>query len=183
MQGEQHRSYWLILILPLLFTAGMCLIDTIDGALMLSLYTAGIGDARETGPPSPPSKSEHAQTVYERRCDEEKHEQSGRECSRAQPHKPDALTLLYYNVVLTVLTVIVALVIGVIQIFGLVDSVASPSGQFWDGVRNVEDKFDIVGGAICGTFLIVGISSVALHKRWRKWVLHSDGEVENASAA
>lgn len=38
IQAAKGTSFWVILILPALFTAGMCLIDTIDGALMYSLY-------------------------------------------------------------------------------------------------------------------------------------------------
>ncbi|PWW75797.1 NicO-domain-containing protein [Tuber magnatum] len=39
IQAEQGTSIWLILIFPVLFTAGMCLIGTTHGALMLTLYT------------------------------------------------------------------------------------------------------------------------------------------------
>ncbi|RYO75030.1 hypothetical protein DL764_010602 [Monosporascus ibericus] len=40
IQGAQGTSLWVILIFPILFTAGMCLLDTTDGALMMSLYTS-----------------------------------------------------------------------------------------------------------------------------------------------
>ncbi|KAI0527722.1 high-affinity nickel-transport protein-domain-containing protein [Xylaria bambusicola] len=40
VQGAQGTSLWVILIFPLLFTAGMCLVDTSDGALMMTLYTS-----------------------------------------------------------------------------------------------------------------------------------------------
>jgi high-affinity nickel-transport protein len=36
--GTQHLPVWSILLLPLLFTAGMCLVDTADGILMLGAY-------------------------------------------------------------------------------------------------------------------------------------------------
>ncbi|KAF1811217.1 NicO-domain-containing protein [Eremomyces bilateralis CBS 781.70] len=39
IEAVKGTSMWLILVLPLLFTAGMCLLDTTDGALMMSLYT------------------------------------------------------------------------------------------------------------------------------------------------
>lgn len=38
LHGAQGTSIWLILLFPLLFTAGMCLLDTTDGALMSALY-------------------------------------------------------------------------------------------------------------------------------------------------
>ncbi|EXJ90741.1 hypothetical protein A1O1_03845 [Capronia coronata CBS 617.96] len=49
IQGASGTSMWLILIFPVLFTAGMCLVDTTDGALMMSLYVApmGLGGGRD----------------------------------------------------------------------------------------------------------------------------------------
>ncbi|TQW04338.1 hypothetical protein V2A60_007113 [Cordyceps javanica] len=38
IQAVQGTSIWLILIFPILFTSGMCLLDTTDGALMMALY-------------------------------------------------------------------------------------------------------------------------------------------------
>ncbi|KAM3479927.1 hypothetical protein MY5147_001447 [Beauveria neobassiana] len=40
IQAVQGTSIWLILIFPILFTSGMCLVDTTDGALMMALYTS-----------------------------------------------------------------------------------------------------------------------------------------------
>jgi high-affinity nickel-transport protein len=40
LQASKGTSLWFILTFPLFFTAGMCLVDTIDGALMMSLYTS-----------------------------------------------------------------------------------------------------------------------------------------------
>lgn len=40
IQAAKGTSIWLIMIFPILFTAGMCLLDTTDGALMMSLYTS-----------------------------------------------------------------------------------------------------------------------------------------------
>ena len=36
--GAKGMSIWAILIFPVLFTAGMCLVDTLDGLLMLGAY-------------------------------------------------------------------------------------------------------------------------------------------------
>jgi high-affinity nickel-transport protein len=36
--GQAGIPFWAIMLLPLLFTAGMCLIDTLDGILMLRAY-------------------------------------------------------------------------------------------------------------------------------------------------
>ena len=60
--------------------------------------------------------------------------------------------------------------IGTIQLQSLVAGVANPSGKFWDGVNTVGDNFDIIGGAICGSFVVFGILSVILYRPWRQRV-------------
>lgn len=40
IQAAKGTSIWLILLFPALFTAGMALLDTADGALMMGLYTS-----------------------------------------------------------------------------------------------------------------------------------------------
>ncbi|RYN65089.1 hypothetical protein AA0118_g3435 [Alternaria tenuissima] len=125
IQATKGTSIWLILIFPLLFTAGMCLLDTTDGALMMSLYTS---------------------TQLAR----------------------DPIAICYYSIVLTVITVIVATIIGTVQFLNLVLNVAEPHGKFWDGVEKLGDAWDIVGGAICGTFIVFGGLSVLLYKPWRR---------------
>ncbi len=80
----------------------MCLLDTLDGALMMALYTS---------------------------------------TALAKDH----IAILYYSIVLTVITVMVAVVIGLIQLLTLVLNVAQPSGRFWDGVAAAGEHFDIIG--------------------------------------
>ena len=77
IEATRGTSFWLILLFPVLFTAGMCLLDTFDGAAMMSLYTS------------------------------------------ARLAK-DAIAVLYYQCVLTAITVVVAIVIGVIQLLNLI---------------------------------------------------------------
>jgi len=36
--GQSGLPFWVIMLLPLLFTVGMCLVDTLDGILMLGAY-------------------------------------------------------------------------------------------------------------------------------------------------
>ncbi|KAF1939081.1 NicO-domain-containing protein [Clathrospora elynae] len=125
IQATRGTSIWLILIFPILFTSGMCLLDTTDGALMMSLYTS---------------------TQLAR----------------------DPIAICYYSIVLTVITVIVATIIGTVQFLNLILNVAEPTGSFWDGVEKLGDAWDIVGGAICGTFIVFGGLSVLLYKPWRR---------------
>lgn len=102
IQGAKGTSLWLILIFPLLFTAGMCLLDTTDGALMMSLYTS---------------------TNLAR----------------------DQIAILYYSIVLTAITVVVALVMGLIQLLNLIAHVTEAQGRFWDGVEVVRENYDVIG--------------------------------------
>ncbi|KAJ4313927.1 hypothetical protein N0V84_009169 [Fusarium piperis] len=125
IQAVQGTSIWLILIFPLLFTAGMCLLDTTDGALMMALYTS-------------------------------------------KAFSRDVVAILYYSIVLTGITVFVSAFIGIIQVLSLVQNVAEPEGGFWDGVSAVGDHFDIIGGSICGVFLVVGLGSILVYRPWRR---------------
>lgn len=127
IQGAKGTSLWLILIFPALFTAGMCMIDTTDGALMMALYTS-------------------------------------------KTFSRDTVAILYYSIVLTGITIVVAAFIGFIQLFTLISNVATPtpSGPFWDGVGAISDNFEIVGGSICGLFVVAGLGSVLVYKPWRR---------------
>lgn len=57
----------------------------------------------------------------------------------------DQIAILYYSIILTVITVAVAIIIGVIQLLTLILNVAEPSGKFWDGVRIAGDHYEIIG--------------------------------------
>ncbi|KAI0167548.1 high-affinity nickel-transport protein-domain-containing protein [Pestalotiopsis sp. NC0098] len=125
IQGAAGTSLWIILIFPILFTAGMCLLDTTDGALMMALYTS-------------------------------------------KAFARDTVAILYYSIVLTGITVVVSAFIGIVQILSLVQNVAEPEGSFWDGVSAIGDNFEIIGGSICGLFLVAGLGSVVVYKPWRR---------------
>jgi len=127
IQGAEGTSIWLILVFPVLFTVGMCLLDTIDGALMMALYTS---------------------TALAK----------------------DQIAILYYSIMLTIITVVVAMVVGFIQMLSLIFNVAQPSGKFWDGVAVAGDHYDIIGGAICCSFVVFGGLSVLIYKPWRRRV-------------
>lgn len=103
----------------------MCLLDTTDGALMMTLYTSS---------------------------------------SMAR----DTIAILYYSIVLSAITVVVAIFIGTIQLLSLVANFSH--GKFWDGVDAVGDHYDIVGGAICGAFVVTGALSTVCYGPWRRWV-------------
>ncbi|KAL2022517.1 hypothetical protein VTK56DRAFT_5124 [Thermocarpiscus australiensis] len=125
IQAAQGTSMWVILIFPILFTAGMCLLDTTDGALMMALYTS-------------------------------------------KAFSRDVVAILYYSIVLTGITVFVSAFIGIIQVLSLIQHVAEPDGSFWEGVGAIGDYYDVIGGCICGLFLLVGIGSVLVYRPWRR---------------
>lgn len=80
----------------------------------------------------------------------------------------DVVAILYYSIVLTGITVVVSAFIGVIQILSLAYNVAEPTGRFWDGVEAIGDHYDVIGGCICGLFVVVGLASVIIYRPWRK---------------
>lgn len=173
VEAAKGTSFWVILILPALFTglsclrerrhtstdhilAGMCLLDTIDGALMFSLY---IQPAANFLPPKRDSTaSDEAPSI------------DGDDLPQSQGNHRDPVAFLYYSIVLTILTVIVAIVIGVIQLLTLILNVTNAKGKFWDGVQVAGDYYDAIGGGICGCFIIFGGLSVLLYKPWRRWM-------------
>lgn len=108
----------------------MCLLDTTDGALMMTLYTS---------------------------------------TSLAR----DTIAILYYSIVLSGITVLVALCIGIIQLLSLIANFSH--GKFWDGVDAVGDHFDVIGGGICGAFVVLGALSVVCYRPWRRRVDRNRG--------
>lgn len=105
----------------------MCLIDTTDGALMMTLYTS---------------------------------------TSLAR----DTIAILYYSIVLTAITVLVAMAIGTVQLLSLIAHFTDPEKKFSQDVEKIGEHYDVIGGAICGAFVVFGITSVLLYKPWRRWV-------------
>ncbi|KAK5936459.1 hypothetical protein PMZ80_011303 [Knufia obscura] len=169
IHGAKGTSMWLILIFPVLFTVGMCLLDTIDGALMSSLYLAPMSAADIKK-----GDQQCGVTAVEAKAEDEENCRSERQ-DPVTPRVRSPLTFLYYSIVLTALTVVVALIIGVIQLLSLLLNVAVPdetaeNSKFWHGVEMAGEYYDIIGGAICGSFVVVGLVSVFFYRPWRRWV-------------
>ena len=112
-------SIWCIMLFPALFTAGMSLIDTTDGILMLSAYDwAFIKPIRK----------------------------------------------LYYNLVITFVSVVVAVLIGGIETLGLMGDQFALRGAFWDGVGVLNGNFTALGVAIIGSFIAAWVGSVIVYR-------------------
>lgn len=108
-----------ILLFPLLFTAGMSLLDTTDGILMLGAYGwAFVKPVRK----------------------------------------------LYYNMVITLVSVLVALVVGGIEAAGVFAHRLALNGGVWDTIRGANDNFGTLGFLVVGIFVASWILSVAVYK-------------------
>ncbi len=106
-----------ILIFPLLFTAGMLLIDTTDGILMLGAYGwAFVKPVRK----------------------------------------------LYYNLNITLVSVLVALVVGTIEVISIISAPLGLTGGIWDFLNNLD--FGLLGGVIIGVFVLSWIISTIIYR-------------------
>jgi high-affinity nickel-transport protein len=118
-QGSVGLPIWSILIFPALFTAGMSLIDTTDGVLMVQAYGwAFIKPVRK----------------------------------------------LYYNLTMTMISIIVALLIGSAEALGLLADQLGLEGRFWDFIDQVNQNFGLLGYLIVGVFVAGWLISVLIYK-------------------
>jgi high-affinity nickel-transport protein len=122
-EASKGLSFWSILVLPVLFAAGMSLIDTTDNILMLGAYGWAFV-------------------------------------------KP--IRKLYYNITITCVSVVVALVVGGIEALGLLGERFHFEGWFWRAVAKLNDNFGTLGYFIVGLFALSWIVSIAFYK-WRRF--------------
>jgi high-affinity nickel-transport protein len=118
-QAEHGMSIWSIMVFPALFAAGMALIDTSDGVLMLGAYNWAFV-------------------------------------------KP--IRKLYYNLVITAVSVVVAVLIGGIEGLGLIGDQLGLGGRFWDGIGALNDNFNGIGFLIIGVFIFAWIASLIFYR-------------------
>jgi len=120
-EGAKGMPIWSILVFPVLFTAGMSLIDTTDSILMLGAYGWAFV-------------------------------------------KP--MRKLYYNLTITFISVVVALLVGGIEALGLIGDQFGLHGVFWGGLSALNDHFGTLGYAIIGIF-VLSWTGAALVYRFR----------------
>jgi len=173
IQASRGTSIWLIMVFPVLFTAGMCLVDTIDGALMLAIYVApmAVSTGRKNGREEEIADLNDDTMMLSERQENGNDNQNNDELQQNKLNDP--IMFLYYSIVLTSLTVMVALIIGTIQLLTMILNVTHATGHFWDGVQTAGDDYEIIGGSICASFVIVGGASVFFYKPWRRKVENS----------
>ncbi len=71
---------------------------------------------------------------------------------------------LYYNMTITLVSVVVALLVGGIEALGLIAGRLKLEGAFWDGVGELNGNFGALGFVIVGLFLVSWIVSVAIYR-------------------
>ena len=108
-QASNAVSSWSILAFPALFAAGMTLIDTTDGVLMLGAYG----------------------WAYR-----------------------NPLRKLFYNLTITSVSVLVALVVGGIETLGLIGNKMQLHGAFWNAISGLNENFGALGYGIVGLFVV-----------------------------
>jgi len=118
--GASGMPIWYILLLPLLFVAGMSLIDTTDGIAMLGAYGwAYVRPVRK----------------------------------------------LYYNMNITLISVLVALFIGGVEVLSVISSETGASGGLFDFANSLSAKyFQNMGFYIIGIFLASWLISMLVYK-------------------
>jgi nickel/cobalt transporter (NiCoT) family protein len=75
---------------------------------------------------------------------------------------------LYYNMTITFVSVVVALVVGGIEALGLLAGEFHWNGLFWNAVLKLNGNFGALGYFIIGIFALSWIFSIAIYK-WRRF--------------
>jgi nickel/cobalt transporter (NiCoT) family protein len=118
-EASKGLPIWSIMVFPALFTAGMALVDTTDGVLMVGAY----------------------------------------DWAFAKP-----IRKLYYNLTITFISVLVAVLIGGIEALGLIADRFSLEGPFWNFISTLNDNFGSLGYLIIGIFAACWLVSVAVYR-------------------
>jgi high-affinity nickel-transport protein len=126
--GAAGAQWYAILCLPILFAAGMSLMDSIDGWFMNFAYDWALS-------------------------------------------KP--VRKVFYNLTITGLSVAVALVIGTIELGGLISSKLDLTGAFWSWTENVD--INVLGFVIVAMFVATWVIALAIWRLGRieeRWSAH-----------
>jgi nickel/cobalt transporter (NiCoT) family protein len=129
-EASRGLSIWSIMVFPALFAAGMSLIDTTDGVLMLGAY--GWAFARP-------------------------------------------IRRLYYNLTITAVSVLVAVIVGGIEVLGLIGGQLALDGPFWGFVGTLNDNFGALGYLIIAIFALSWLVSIAIYRIRRYDAIELEG--------
>jgi high-affinity nickel-transport protein len=71
---------------------------------------------------------------------------------------------LYYNMTITFVSVVVALLIGGIETLGLIGSQFNLQGSAWDAIGSLNDHFGLLGVIIIGVFIVSWLISILIYR-------------------
>ena len=71
---------------------------------------------------------------------------------------------LYYNITITFVSVVVALVIGGIEALGLIGDQFKMRGGFWNIIGSLNDNFNTIGFVVIGVFVVSWVASIVIYK-------------------
>ena len=71
---------------------------------------------------------------------------------------------LYYNMTITFVSVIIAVIVGGIETLGLIGDKFGLSGVPWDAVRSLNDNFGMLGYLIIGIFVVSWLVSIGIYR-------------------
>jgi len=118
-EASEGLPIWSILVFPALFTAGMSLVDTTDGVLMLGAYGwAFVKPVRK----------------------------------------------LYYNMTITLVSVVVSLIVGGIEALGQIGQSFALQGSLWETLNALNENFGTVGFVVIGIFIVGWAGSYLLYR-------------------
>ena len=118
-EAAKGLSIWSVLVFPVLFAAGMTLVDTTDGVLMLGAY----------------------------------------EWAFIRP-----IRKVYYNLTITLVSVVVALLIGGIEAFGLLGDELALKGWIWGLLDRLNNNLNMLGFVVIGVFIASWVISVVVYR-------------------
>ncbi|PKU24207.1 HoxN/HupN/NixA family nickel/cobalt transporter [Telmatospirillum siberiense] len=73
---------------------------------------------------------------------------------------------LYYNMTITLVSVLIAVLVGGLETLGLLADKLSLEGPFWELIGQINDNFGVMGFAIVGIFAASWLVSIAIY-RWK----------------
>src|SRR5260221_12792449 len=71
---------------------------------------------------------------------------------------------LYYNITITFVSVVVALIVGAIEVLGLLKDELKLSGGIWNFIGSLNEHFGAAGLPIIGVFALTCIASMMLYR-------------------
>ena len=71
---------------------------------------------------------------------------------------------LYYNMTVTFVSVLVALLIGGIEALGLISDKLDLHGVVWDTIGSLNDNFGVIGFVIIGVFVMSWVVSIVIYR-------------------